>query len=235
MSVNWNARACIVKTGMALAAIIVSLGVMTTADARKPKFRMQEFREAPATDEGRRCLNQCDTTRLQCEANAAGNYDRCQIDRQNREQACEREAQNTRNYCLRNNAPSCDLQYSNTLNSCRMYIRDCRVETAQCDQMSNQCFQNCGGRIWREEVCVKNCDLILPPQAYAVCKEGNDVSIAKTLPDGKPLRNKFCDEEFCSSSGVVVKGPDKKGRCLISPELQPAKRDWVPYQILSSE
>jgi hypothetical protein len=221
------------KICVAATVIFACLAAATAADAKKPKFRWQEFREAPATADGQRCLNQCDSTRLQCESNAANDYDRCEVDRQNRERGCEQEARETRNYCLRNNAPACDLQYSNRLNSCRMYIRDCQVETAQCDHMGDQCFQRCGGRIWREEVCVKNCDLVVPPEARAVCKEGNYVSIAKTLPNGKPLRNNFCDEDFCSTSGIVVEGPDNKGRCLISPEMRPAKRDWVPYQILT--
>ncbi len=203
----------------------------------EPRYKTKTFRTPPSTVSGQRCLNQCDSTRLQCESNQNAETDRCELDRKRQYRDCKREASAARSYCARNRAPRCDLSYSNTLNTCQNRIRPCRRDYSRCRSLDDTCFQRCGGKIRKERVCVTNCDKVsatpkAPAAAHKVCKVGRDVRIAEKWPDGRPLRNKFCRRATCAVSGKVVRGPDAQGRCLIQPELSPV-RDWVPYQLLT--
>lgn len=141
----------IVGLGLALAFVVACALV-------EPQYRTQVDYSPPNTSEGQMCLNQCDANSMQCENNARSDYDRCEADLVLRDKECVREAQEARNYCIRNNAPACDLSYSNKLASCRQFMPTCKIETRACQRQYDTCYQRCGGEVTRTSVCVRNCD-----------------------------------------------------------------------------
>lgn len=144
-----------IKMAFVIAMVLVIAAACTLIE---PQYRTQVDYSPPTTSQGQMCLNQCDANSMQCQNNARSDYDRCEADLEIRDKDCVREAQERRNYCLRNNAPSCDLQYSNTLASCRQYMPSCRIETDACERQYDTCYERCGGQVTRTSVCVRNCD-----------------------------------------------------------------------------
>lgn len=221
-------------TTVILLAGVAALLTSCAAIDGKPRYQTKSTYIPPNTAAGKRCLNQCDATRLQCESRQDQKYQDCLSDVELRKKDCRRQASERRAYCLRNKAPSCDLQYSNTYNLCLGYNNSCSKSYSSCDRLQDRCFVNCGGKIEKNRVCVSNCDKVsqAPSAAYAICKAGTSVQIKSKWPDGTPLKNKFCGFATCAASGEVVRGPNSKGECLIQPELSPVA-DWVPYQLLT--
>ena len=145
------------KIKMVFAAAIILITAAACALV-EPQYRTQVDYSPPTTSQGQMCLNQCDANSMQCQNNARSDYDRCEADLVLQDKECVRKAQERRNYCLRNNAPSCDVDYSNTLNLCRQCMPTCKVETRACNRQYDTCYERCGGKVTRTSVCVRNCD-----------------------------------------------------------------------------
>ena len=144
-------------TALLLAGVAALLSACAAIDG-KPRYQTKSTYIQPTTAAGKRCLNQCDATRLQCESRQDQEYQNCLSDVELRKKDCRRQASDRKAYCLRNRAPSCDLQYSNTYNGCLGYNTNCYRDYSSCDGLQDRCFVNCGGRIDKTRVCVTNCD-----------------------------------------------------------------------------
>jgi hypothetical protein len=107
-----------------------------------PVYRTHYDFHQPPTEEGRRCVFQCQTAKLQCEQIEDMRMDRC-LDREERKQA----------RCFRRME-----QAGEEIGPYDCQMEDCEANYERCDAGYRACFQACGGTIDKEVVCVSNCE-----------------------------------------------------------------------------
>lgn len=96
----------------------------------------------PQDPQGMNCIFQCDNMKMQCEQLEMMRYENC-MNRAKLEQ--DRCLDNIRR---QNREPK--------KNECPL-IHSCSQDTERCDVQYRICYQNCGGQVHAEQVCVFNC------------------------------------------------------------------------------
>lgn len=84
----------------------------------------------PLTLEGKSCISQCENSRLQCEQMETLNESICEL----KKSICE------------------------STMDCFGHVSFCMADYSRCDQHYVNCYQTCGGKVDRKEVCVLGCN-----------------------------------------------------------------------------
>ncbi len=102
----------------------------------------------PNFSRGQQCIEQCALTRDQCYDNCGPDLSTCQARVANEaRRAYER-------YVLEQE--TLEKPIARDLNSFNNPLQ-CAQEACQCDRDYRACYELCGGRIHKTEVCIKNC------------------------------------------------------------------------------
>lgn len=115
----------------------VAVSLLTLA-ACGPVYRTQHTFTEPTSPEGRTCVFQCQTSKLQCQ----------QIE-DLRKDRCEDRADRDRERCIRRLE-----RQKKEVKSYDCPLDTCSADYERCEEMYRACYQSCGGTITSETVCV---------------------------------------------------------------------------------
>jgi hypothetical protein len=119
--------------------ILFSLG-LALGCAPSPVYQVKYDYLAPDSAEGKGCIQQCESTKLQCEQGVNKEFGQERLKLQQGYQECLLSQLNARSPILCNDpSQSIKPDYSN------------------CLATYNRCFERCGGRVEEKNVCVRNC------------------------------------------------------------------------------
>ena len=112
--------------------------------ASTPQFRTEYLFEGPSTEAGQLCVVRCENVKERCRSTA-------QVDSSERYRQCEVDAQNE--------YESCAMRTTSFSERRLCYRKACPVSAdyLSCETPYHACFENCGGVVWKRQVCEANC------------------------------------------------------------------------------
>jgi hypothetical protein len=129
--------------------VIFLLTIILQACATNPQYQTFYHYNPPKTTDGRACLFQCETTKMQCEQLDQMRADNCRERAELNFQRCSDRAQADYYRCKNSGEKYCS-QKSCARGTCN--------SSGQCDTQYNRCYSICGGQVTSETRCVSNCD-----------------------------------------------------------------------------
>ncbi len=108
-----------------------------------PIYDTRYYFTPPSDPHGQACIFQCENLKLQCE----------QVERM-KEENCNMRARMDQDRCLN------DIRRKGRepkAHECPLYV-SCSANYEHCEAKYRQCYQNCGGIVHTEEVCIFNCN-----------------------------------------------------------------------------
>ena len=105
----------------------------------------------PETERGRECVNACQMTLQQCEANEQTAYQGCLSRASYEYTTCEAGKVVVPHPLLGWSAPQC-------VRNCNCYSSYCKPPSGElCNARYAECYRNCGGQVNSEKVCIRYC------------------------------------------------------------------------------
>lgn len=132
--------------------VAVGVVVMICCAGCGPRYKTFYSLTPPSSATGLQCLNGCQTTLQQCEANQQYEYQNCENRKLQEFQICESQKIMAPDPLLGWSAPIC-------VQNCWCYKESCgRPSDEICKSRYYECYSNCGGNVSTTTVCVANCD-----------------------------------------------------------------------------
>ena len=104
----------------------------------------------PRSFEGRQCINVCQMTQQQCEANETMRHESCEARTEAAYDRCE--SRKIYRYDHEKGKTKC-------VENCSCWKESCdEPDLELCQQRYRECYENCGGRVDAYTRCVANCD-----------------------------------------------------------------------------
>ena len=117
-----------------LLALITVAAAMLALSSCGPRYKTFYSYTPPSDPMGKNCIMQCDMIQTQCEQMEEMKLDQCEF-----------KAELEYKKCKKSGGESC-------------YQSACHTEFEHCKDKYNTCYQNCGGKVKADVICVGNCD-----------------------------------------------------------------------------
>lgn len=146
-----------------------------------PRFRTDYQLTPPKSSSGRQCIFSCQSRLQECEAKDEYAYQNCLNRAESTYQVCEAGKQMGPDPVLGWMTPLC-------IKNCYCSRDYCsRPSGEHCKQRYHECYQNCGGTVTANTVCVANCDKIKSPH-------GGSESIVRAASEAKEAIAALCED-----------------------------------------
>ena len=124
--------------------LIAAIALALTACG--PQYKEERTLIPPATEQGRICAAQCETTQAICRADAKDDVRHCEAEKRDERRDYQR-CLDRRKRLPKGKKPTCWAPK----------VRFCRADYRQCDAAFDACYRRCGGEVQVRRVCVANC------------------------------------------------------------------------------
>ena len=133
-------------------AILLVLGALLLGGCG-PVYRTTYHFSPPEGQRARECVNACQATQQQCEANETYAYEQCQNRAERSVQACESRKRFEPDPKKGWKKPVC---VENCVSCNRPYCAS--ASTERCNERYRACYATCGGTVEKTVECTSNCD-----------------------------------------------------------------------------
>lgn len=120
----------------------IVLAVLLPLSGCGPIYDTRYSYSPPHDPQGQSCIFQCENMKMQCEQLEMMKAENCNNRNRIEQDRCR---DNIRRQGREPKSSECSFYAS------------CTTDTERCDAQYRICYQNCGGKVYSEEVCVFNC------------------------------------------------------------------------------